>query len=317
MPFAASGLAIVVTDIDVTCDLPVEILPGHFLRRAREREIPVIREFLGQRLAHGSNFPAWQRFEWLVTDSNGQIQAQIIGVPPERWRYWVVAFNGKDQRLHEIARVSPLLTPDIDMPLLIYFEELDQQGRESARAWGMRMGDSFDPMKMSLPRAITREELSRILKLVEQVTAVSTAFPFVAHALDNYLSVRAIDRVSEMRIVGFFSVIEALITHKPRRVETLDSIGHQVSSKAVLLRKRFGRDIDPANYFDPIPEPKLWDKLHEYRSRIAHGESTDIAADLSVLRNRDSVDRFLRAFAKELIVFGLHDPAFLADLKPC
>ncbi len=128
---------------------------------------------------------------------------------------------------------------------------------------------------------------------------------------------KRIPKESELLTIGYFSIIEALITHAPRLDESLDSISHQLKNKLILLRKRFERKIEYSSYFLDTKEKTIWALLYSYRSHIAHGGIPDFTKKFQVLKSKEVVLDFLRENIKCLILCSLREPELMSDLKNC
>jgi hypothetical protein len=150
-----------------------------------------------------------------------------------------------------------------------------------------------------------------------RIKALPGEASFIKEALRNFSTVRDIASRSELLVVGYFSVIESLVTHQPRQNENLDSIRHQVMHKLVLLSRRFERQILPGEYFHEASLETIWDKLYGYRSCLAHGGVPDFTKKLALLKSAEPAIRFVREVIKELIILGTREHQFLADLKEC
>jgi hypothetical protein len=147
--------------------------------------------------------------------------------------------------------------------------------------------------------------------------AVESQHPRIYRAVHRFHYLKALPRQSSMLIVGYFSIIEALIAHKPRLQESLDSINHQLQSKLILLSKRFQRRLDYTAHFGQLGEEKIWKRLYAYRSAIAHDPLVEVDSEFKELGNQANIRSFLNEVVKLLLLFGLKDPEFLADLKNC
>jgi hypothetical protein len=143
------------------------------------------------------------------------------------------------------------------------------------------------------------------------------AADYVRRALASYDSLRAIPSGMEIRVLGYFSIIESLVTHAPRSVETLDSINHQIVNKLILLGKRYERKILTSSYFSPAQDEKIWKLLYNYRSCLAHGSVPDFQGSHQLLKSQVSVFEFIHEVVKELIIYGMRNHEFLSDLKNC
>ena len=123
-----SGIAFIASHLNIAGDLPTEILPGHILRRARETEIALIREYLGQ-LSPRAHVQ-WVNYESVVKEERyeGRTNLHFDHLPSEQWKYWVIAFEGSNQLIHEIETIGCLLPVDFDFAFQVYFSLPDQQG---------------------------------------------------------------------------------------------------------------------------------------------------------------------------------------------
>jgi hypothetical protein len=123
--------------------------------------------------------------------------------------------------------------------------------------------------------------------------------------LRKYLRLRALPD-HELRVLGYFSILESLITHKP--VDSMDSLVRRVSGKMALLSNRFKRPL-PYDGLAGSPTPqKAWTSLYEYRSNLAHGQIADFKSKkLRFLRS----PRSAASGARRLHVLVVHFFALL------
>lgn len=143
-------------------------------------------------------------------------------------------------------------------------------------------------------------------------------YPFIKKALSKFSILKQIPQDSELLILGYFSIIESLITHAPRSNETLDSINHQIANKIILLRKRFDRTINYSEYFDCSGnEETIWKKLYSYRSCLAHGSEPDFTNKLRLLKDKKTVCSFVQEVLKLIIIISLREPELISDLRNC
>jgi hypothetical protein len=316
-----SGVAFVVSHIDVDGDLPIQIIDNHIFRAASDSEISLIDSLLAQALPSGSH-GLWVHYKSLVKEERyeGRTSYHLEDLPRDKWKYWVIAFEGTNHKVHELEKACMLLNPDIELGFQVYFQEPNQEGD--------RAGYSMMPLhlveKYSWPESawknaknITTEELSNIGCYHRSIVDLPEQHGFVQHALSNFSSIRRVPFNSELLVVGYFSIIESLITHAPRLTETLDSINHQIRNKMILLRKRYSRDVQYATYFLDAKEDVLWKKLYGYRSCLAHGNVPDFKKEFQVLKDHSSVSAFLKENIKELILVALREPGFMSDLRNC
>ena len=315
-----SGLAFVASHIQVTGDLPTTLIPDHIFRRARDEEIELIRERLQQSMR--GPFCQWVNYEATIREERQgpSTTFHVEPLPPDQWKYWVVAFGPNNHNIHEIETVGLLLPTDLEFAFQIYFSEPAQSGEiRGMQVMPLHIFEKYSSHDYVFTNAtsLTTQQLMTIGELWPLYKNMPAEFSFVASALDNFAALRRVPVQSSLSVVGLFSIIESLTTHAPRLTETLDSINHQITNKVVLLRKRYARAITPDQYFLHATEENVWKKLYGYRSSIAHGSVANFNAEYQVLRDHSTVVRFLRDNVKELIAYALRNPEFMSDLRRC
>ncbi|MHB8562633.1 MAG: hypothetical protein ACYDDA_01560 [Acidiferrobacteraceae bacterium] len=315
-----SGLAFVASHIDVEGNLPVELIPHYVFRRARDGEIDRIRETIGRFSPQVPIF-AWPPYEFTFIEkersgSNRSIEKKRL--PKEQWKYWVLAFEDTSE-LEAIEYVSLLLETDLEFGFKLLYSEAKQGGGNAGVRWAPDIVAKYASAEEVNKNArwTTVDQIKSIGTLYDLYKHVPEGCQFISHAVSNFSSLRSIPRRSELLTVGYFSIIESLITHKPRQAESLDSISHQVANKMILLQKKFSRTISCATYFSNVGEKKLWKDLYGYRSCLAHGDIPDFTEKFKTLKTHGSVVQFLRENIKELIILAMNEPEFITDLREC
>lgn len=124
-----SGIAFVVSHIDVDGDLPIQIMENHIFRPARDAEIGQIDQLLAQALPSGSS-GIWVHYKALVKEERyeGRTSYHLEDLPRDKWKYWVIAFEGTNHKVHELELACILLNPDIEFGFQVYFQEPNQKG---------------------------------------------------------------------------------------------------------------------------------------------------------------------------------------------
>lgn len=315
-----SGLAFVASHIQVDGDLPTTLIPGHIFRRAREEEIVLIQDRLQQSMR--GQFHQWVHYASTIREEHvGDSTAfHVEPLPPDQWKYWVVAFESNNHTIHEIETIGLLLPTDLEFAFQIYFSEPAQSGEIlGMQLMPLHIFEKYSSHDHAYTNAtsLTTQQLATIGELWPLYKNMHAEFSFVRSALDSFSALRHVPLRSSLSVVGLFSIIESLTTHAPRLTETLDSINHQITNKIILLRKKYARSVTPDQYFLPSTEEKIWKKLYGYRSSIAHGSIANFNAEYQVLRDHSTVVQFLRDNVKELIILALRSPEFMSDLRRC
>jgi hypothetical protein len=121
---------------------------------------------------------------------------------------------------------------------------------------------------------------------------------------------------SPLKFLGYFAILESLLTHAPKPIDPYDSITRQVKKKLGLLNNRFARKIEYSPFGGARPE-KVWTAMYHYRSLLAHGGDPEFTRDLAVLKSRETALTLIKETVKSTIRHGLLEPQLLADLKEC
>jgi len=145
-----------------------------------------------------------------------------------------------------------------------------------------------------------------------------TSYSNIWRAVVDFDHTKVITRYTPLKNLSYFSIIECILTHPPRPLDTIDSITRQVSTKLSLLGKRFQRVLEYELQFPSLVEPEtVWKKLYDYRSRLAHGSHVDFNKDFKALQSTENIRFFLFETVKLILLYALKDPDFLTDLQKC
>lgn len=307
----------VLNPIDVNGELPIEVAPGHFFQKANTEHIKKIKELMNLcRTSLQVSFlpPLYEADYTKVPDTKQDSGWKCEPLSPDRWRYWVIVFDGTNAELEYIGYAASLLCNDLELG----FTVLGQTFGEAILWHGQSLFSFFENQAMGQPAvSITVDELREIPENYNLIKNISPDHEHVTRAFRKFRDIRSLPRSSELVTIALFSIIESLITHSPKHNESADSLGHQIKTKLPLLRKRFQRELDYNQYFRPASEETLWSKLYNYRSCVVHGEEPSFANDLQTLNDRNKVLEFLKEIVKLLLLLSLREPVLLTDLKKC
>lgn len=144
-------------------------------------------------------------------------------------------------------------------------------------------------------------------------------FEFIRKALQKFEAMKDISRRNPLYVVGLVSIIESLLT-TPQEGKTDNSLSHQLKAKLTLFNNRLPIPIDLGKYF---PSDKSLEmrtvvgKLYNYRSDIAHGNSSNFSKELAVLESHDAVCEFLHTLIRHLLLQAIREPSLVRDIKSC
>lgn len=308
--------------IDFEGDLPIEVIPKHFFQKANTKQISRIKELLSSFYPHPFlRFPYEYSVRKIPKEEPGSFQYEHDELPPEDWRYWIISFEGYNSEIQDLGLAAALLKNELELGFTVLGEIPGlSTGERGGCVWHMAslmsyFLDNQHGMKSAIK--VYQEDIQKIGTNHTLIKEISAEHKHIQRASQRFGTLKSLPRKSELVVIGLFSVIESLITHCPKLTESSDSLMHQIRTKMPLLRKYFERQLDYEAFFDPANEAKIWSKLYDYRSRIVHGEQTDIDSKLQILKSRENIIAFLQETVKLLLLCALREPVLLADLKRC
>ncbi|MDO8825814.1 HEPN domain-containing protein [Methylophaga sp.] len=309
------GIKFIASNIDIPEDiLPFNISDDLILRVASEAEIEKLNQHYQKTYGLLAKFVVpFNTVPEKYDDGDGR--RGIRYVETNRTRCWVITFEGFNGKAEDLNPIAKLLKPKIHFSNTLIFNN-HRQLDDSGFIFGP--GASVDLYVRESRKDIailSKDELNKLKRYYSHFEKNELAH--VQDAIDLYESSSKLDDESALLTLSYFSIIESLITHKPRLTETLDSITHQIKNKIKLLSKRF--EIKPMQdeIFGGIAEANLWKKLYQLRSNIAHGQVYDFSGELKCLRELQNVNSFLDEVVRELIKLAIEEPALVADIREC
>ncbi len=321
-----SGFAFVLNHIDVKCDAPIEIIPDHYFRKARQPEIIHIIEKLEDfdiGFAKMLDLPVDRGipYDSIVREirQGNSCQYERKKLPPEKWKYWVVTFDGGNLKIGDLQYAANLIKNDFDFAFQLFYINEQHDQPVGWMSMPMHLREYYSSHEATTSNAVEVEvdEIKKIGEIYKLYKKLSPEYQYIGHSIKNFHSLKRIPIESELLTIGYFSIIEALITHSPRLNESLDSISHQIKNKLILLRKRFERKIEYGSYFLDPKEKTIWGLLYSYRSCIAHGGIPNFKDKFRTLKSKEVVLDFLRENIKCLILYSLKESELMTDLKNC
>ena len=127
------------------------------------------------------------------------------------------------------------------------------------------------------------------------------------------LDLKDLPHFSPLQILGYFAILESVLTHQPRPDDRYDSLTRQITSKLALLNRRW----NPAFDYRPLggaSHEKIWPLMYAYRSAIAHGVKLDFTKKLALLKNADVANALVIDAVKKSIRQAYVEPRLMKDL---
>ncbi len=316
-PTQGHGFAFILSSIRVEADLPFELAPKYYLMRATTKQIEHIKSFLQGLRGDMPYYPPYEfDIQRVPMPNSSAVSYPRTSLPPEEWRYYVVEFKGNGAELQNIQRAALVIPNEIRFGC--HFFELGS--RVAGPGWHPQSLFTY-LCSLDPDRDIARTISPGDLNLVSEVCSLLKGIPkndYPTRAFTRFYDLLSIPEHSELFVIGLFSIIESLLTHKPGRPELGDSLTHQIQTKMPLVNKHhFPKPLNYAPAFGIDSEDSIWKKLYAYRSGIVHGDHRGFGdGTLSDAKEAAIVD-LLTETAKQLLIVTLREPELMADLKKC
>jgi hypothetical protein len=198
----------------------LELIPGHTLRKAAADEIAVIKEVL---VEHGAPIAGKYFFPWEM-----EKKGPVLDTASETgWKYFVVAFSGTNQGIVLLEQVFALL----DSNLKIGFTVMNWC---SGKATGLHAGRFFQALQENSLAiqantidenllSVDVEQASQIGELVRRLSEHVATDIDIQRVCRQLLNLQALDAHTDVAFLGYFSVLESLLVHKPERPQRFDN----------------------------------------------------------------------------------------------
>jgi hypothetical protein len=296
---------------------PYEVIPDYFFRRPTAFEVNHVRASYAKLLPTFGGGPSVPyEYEWIKRPDGHPVGGHTSKpLPPERWRYSVISYPNGNVDFSTLELALWLLSPSLEVGMNMQF---------ASPVSGPGLMYHYPPLlsyasaghrHVESIHTLTTAELSKTKRYYLGITAAQGKRSVLMKNFQSLRDLRGLPRESDAMVILSFAILESLVTHKPRLIDSLDSIKHQVRSKLVLLNRRFDHMVAVGRYFDALPEDKIWSLLYDFRSCIAHGQDPDMNRTFKALHSRQVICDFLEEVVKSLLAFGLVEPQFLEDLR--
>ena len=204
-----SGLAFVLSHIDVKCDVPIEIIPNHYFRKARPQEITQIIKMLEDfeiSFEKMLKFPVNRGipYDSIVKEirRGNSCQYEREKLPPERWKYWVVAFEGSNAEIGSLQYAANLIKNDLDFAFQIIYVNKQQEG-EPVGWMGMpthlREYYSSHNAVNSNAVKVDQEEIKKIGEIYNLYKKLPSEYQYINHFIKNFNSLSLCRKITNAK----------------------------------------------------------------------------------------------------------------------
>lgn len=296
-------------------------LSGWTLRRATPGEAVACSDQLAKYAALGY-FGIPRQQMTITVDGNGHRMTSIAN--PAVWRYSVVhpsehaTLNGA--RLSEALRLS-----DANLICELWNIRKNPGSDGPETSIGGRPAQCFQYLHLAkIDESLTPIDLNQLVDVVRLRSELDEEkFPSLVRAIEMFRDLD-VNPPTPAKMLGYFGVVESLLSHAPKPNDSADSITRQLKRNLILLNNR----MDDAykirlDEFGGTKQDKVISKLYEYRSAIAHGgdQAGKIAALMQIHEGWGDIpdqmwpERFLRRLVKRILVHSMREPQLVIDLK--
>ncbi len=315
----SDSFAFVLNPFHYTGNLPIEVMPGSRLGKANSQQVTMIQE-LREKLGRAGKSMAFDR-EPIPKELRESSQWDHKLWP--RTTFWVINFNTVETDVLEFQRASQLTDNEIVIGALfppkeqVYMPKVEYP-------WVME--SFFDGGWYNDAQPLNVADLEKARRLVDAIRLFreeqkdDVAKELVLRVFDDFVGLSNDHRISHLRLLGHFGLIEALLTHNP--AASSPRLSHQIRTKMPLLMRRFHRPIVLGQFFAINESPQIWALLYRLRSCYAHGEKPKFdkisqEGGFKELNNLQVVYHFVHESLKRLLILALNEPQLVFDLKRC
>jgi len=307
--------------LQIKSDLPKEIIPGYFLKRANEIQIERINQFF---FYNGHADKIYYGFIMNATaeDSSWGIEhGEKLNINTSR--YFIIENRTNNFEFNNLSTALWLSSKKIFAD--IHFGFLKNTPTYGGNFISFHSYFNSFHFRKSVSESIVnktnivheddsknvQENYHLIKKLDRQ------KYPFTGRAIIEYDNLRNIPIEAPVRKLIYFIIWECLLTHKPDPKDPTDSISRQLKGKIALVNNRLSSKINLSNYTDGAKLETIISALYQYRSDLIHSGYTSFSGKIKILESHENADNILDEITTKLIIGALKEPKLLFDLKRC
>ncbi len=289
--------------------------PKHVLRRASKSEIEKYKEPLKNMF--GSIGPIDHYFEakfekQIDPNKPGTVNFHPTELFEKDWKYFVIEYKkGQNQPILKLNQVFLLLDKEILIgPQALFKDSMTWPSRQYFLSKGTIYLDEDFYLE------ITDKDASLIRRTYEMLSKHDDKIFSLTERIEQFYSLYSLPLHSPFRVLGYFSLIESILTHPPNPTDRFDSITRQITYKFNLLNNRLDNRIIYSEFFENNPKNEtVWKKLYKIRSRIAHGGKFDFEKEFQDFKDLPNLVFFLHKVVKRILFQSLLEPKLMRDLK--
>ena len=254
------------------------IVDNYILRKAHSQQIKTIKKYLDEykKLYAVNIFEHDKRDVKSGTFKGGY---EFSPVNKKDWNYWAIEHTNSQM---EAKFYRTLALSSLDLTVLFesvlvdnVYRGIIQKELSSINFFINNKGFNLEP---KIINEQTLAEVRYIYNAINEFELKKHKFDFIEKAISDFIKLKDISRDSPFMILGYFSILEILLTTNKSKNIIENSINHQLQKKIKLLNNRLDNPLNFLDYFkgsNTNTTEKIIEKLYQYRSDIAHGNISD------------------------------------------
>lgn len=297
-------------------DSSVEIAPKAFLRRAKPEEIKFALDLLSGLFGKHFDSSLWETRR--PKTGSGKYEK----LPKSQWRYFVIELEQDFKKLALLEEALALAPNGIEIGFLRLNTTLKGNKLSTCVYHPPRLYQSLSTLYEQVhsiegvSKTVSKHDGAKISEVYTRLEAHNHGVLDLNRTIGLLLELQDLPFFSPLQILGYFAVLESLLSHQPKPEDPYDSITRQIKKKLSLLNNRWSPKLDYSR-FGTAGHDKIWGQMYSYRSAIAHGAIPDFKSNLLLLGSSENADVLIRDTVKQTIRQALIEPQLLADLYEC
>lgn len=201
-----------------------------------------------------------------------------VTLPKKHWRYFVIEMSCEIESLDVLEQAISIARCDLDLGLIA----LKVTARKlTLPTYVYRPPQLFQSLsalrnahdsKDGISKTISKADGEHISDIYARIKSHDHSVLDLHSPFRQLLELKDLPHFSPLQILGYFAILESILTHQPAPEDRYDSITRQITRKLALLNKRWQPSLNYSDFGSATHE-KIWSKMYAYRSAIAHGAS--------------------------------------------
>jgi hypothetical protein len=289
----------------------IEIASGYVLRQAQKSEVEYIGEFLTSQFGRKSDAAIWE--------TRPTAPGKQPKLPRKLWRYFVIEFGNDDPNLDLLEAALAVAPVSLDIGFVKLRVDVSGVVRPGCVYRAPSLFQSLSALNFAsgnrdkLLHSPDKAEGKQIRDILELMAGHDHTILDLSLVVDLLLELKDLPKFSPLQILGYFAILESVLTHQPNPGDRYESITRQITQKLALLNRRWQPALDYSS-FGGASHEKIWAKMYAYRSAIAHGRRPDFKSQLTLLKNADGANALIRDTVKKAIYQAFLEPQLMLDL---